>query len=165
MPHLKALFDDFLEPDVQRCSNILPCNGFMKINILYGKHGKVGLFCTVLQNRVNPKSNAPEISKGATKLERNFQYKSKISQKLNDVRLRKVTFKVNLLWRTLNNHKYRPLKIMLQNIWRHFWNRLFMGVRHVFSVFKFVDIRLRYQKSFSYKKPIVCQIFKLCLLV
>ena len=52
---------------------------------------------TVLQNRVNPKSNAPEISKGATKLERNFQHKSEISQKLNDIRLRKVIFKVNLL--------------------------------------------------------------------
>ena len=52
---------------------------------------------TVLQNRVNPKSNAPEISKGATKLERNFQRKSEISQKSNDIRLRKVIFKVNLL--------------------------------------------------------------------
>ena len=51
----------------------------------------------MLQNRVNPKSNAPEILKGATKLERNFQHKSEIAQKLNDIRLRKVTFKVNLL--------------------------------------------------------------------
>ena len=65
---------------------------------------------TVLQNRVNPKSNAPEISKGATKLERNFQHKSEISQKSNDIRLRKVTFKGNLLWSTSNFHKNRPLK-------------------------------------------------------
>ena len=118
-----------------------------------------GEYPTVLQNRVNPKSNAPEISKGATKLERNFQYKSKISQKLNDVRLRKVTFKVNLLWRTLNNHKYRPLKIMLQNIWWHFCNHLFMSVQHVFSVFQFIDVQLRYRKSFSYKKPTFCLVY------
>ena len=114
---------------------------------------------TVLQNRVNPKSNAPEISKGSTKLERNFQYKSKSSQKLNDVRLWKVTFKVNLLWRTSNNHKYRPLKIMLQNIWRHFCNHLFMSVQHVFSVFQFIDVQLRYRKSFSYKKPTFCLVY------
>ena len=65
---------------------------------------------TVLQNRVNPKINAPEVSKGPTKLGRNFQHKYEISEKTNDIRLRKVTFKVNLLWSTSNFHKNRPLK-------------------------------------------------------
>ena len=38
---------------------------------------------TVIQNRVNPKINAPEVSKSAMKRARNFQHKSEISQKLN----------------------------------------------------------------------------------
>ena len=42
---------------------------------------------TVLQNRVNPKINAPEVSKGPTKLGRNFQHKYEISEKTNDIQL------------------------------------------------------------------------------
>ena len=42
---------------------------------------------TVLQNRVNPKINAPEISKGATERARNFLHKFEIFQKSNDIRL------------------------------------------------------------------------------
>ena len=44
---------------------------------------------TVLQNQVNPKINAPEVSKSAMKQARNFQHKSKISQKLNDIQAEK----------------------------------------------------------------------------
>ena len=45
------------------------------------------LSSTVLQNWVNPKINAPEVSKGPTKLGRNFQHKYEISEKTNDIRL------------------------------------------------------------------------------
>ena len=123
--------------------------GFHKIVVRVKSHLETRIYsclCTVLQNRVNPKINAPEVSKGPTKLGRNFQHKYEISEKTNDIRLRKVTFKVNLLWRTLNNYKYRPLKIMLQNIWRHFCDHLFMSVQHVFSVFQFIYIQLRYRQ-------------------
>ena len=43
----------------------------------------------MLQNRVNPKINAPEVFKGAMKREQTFQHKSEISQKLNDIQAEK----------------------------------------------------------------------------
>ena len=49
-------------------------------------------------------------------------------------------------------YRFRALKIMLQNIRRQFCNGLFMTVQHVFSVFNFADVQLRYGKCFFYKR-------------
>ena len=63
----------------------------------FGPRKLNGIYCTVLKIRVNPKKNAPEVSKAPKFAFGNFILILKIFLKLDDVQLRKLSICKNLL--------------------------------------------------------------------